>query len=198
MVSVTNWKRFDAASVQVGGVEKPSKKTCVAPLASPVVLQTCALELSPLVDENGEPLPSVTAKPASPEFIELLKRIEEAVRDQCVARKGEWLKRDADDEEVRQAHKSFVKDCAVKLSVADTCEFFDLSKKPCGRGDVGTHARAILEMTRVVFGKSEFGAVWRVVQLQSARDATPRCMIESDDDSESSDEDNDADLAEFD
>lgn len=195
-----HWKAFDPATLALEAVQKAGK-TRVAPLAQPVLLQTPAFELTaPILTEDGDAIPCAYLRPPS-EFLDLLERTEKHILDLCVAVKADWAPSKTDDD-LRANFKSFLKEGTLKASLPDHCLFFDAAKAPCARADVGTHARAILQLERVVFGKTEFGALWRVVQLQALPEPEgPKCLMLSDEEEGGpapADDDDDDDLREFD
>ena len=171
-----HWKAFSADTINIGEINK-SSKTFVAPIEPVIRIQTPQVSvISSLVDEHGAALPCAHIKLPAP-FLAKMQDVETRVLNHCIAHKSDWLKRDVEDEFVRHSFKSFVKDSALKVLIPEECLFFDFERKECDRENM-TNARAILELNRVIFGKTEFGAMWRVVQLQSIKETV--CLIVDD------------------
>ena len=186
------FKTVDLASLTILPITKESK-SYIARIEPRLVIQTPPIQVtSPLVCD-GDHMPFVYLRVTGP-FEKYLKETEEKVLNFCVAHKKDWLKRDLDDDAIRHCFKSFFKDDSIKVMVPEDVVVFDATKSTIDRDGLGNNVRAILELNRIVFGKTEFGAMWRVLQLQTVE--SPRCLI---DDSLDTDEDydDDYDMHEF-
>lgn len=157
-----------------------------ARLAEPLVVQTPPLVLaSPLDDEDGNPLPHChVTLPAV--FRHFVQQAEELVLEACLVNKAGWFRRHLDDDSLRASFKPFCKPGgALKIKVPRDALVFDSDGMLLRREEVepGTSVRCLLELSRVCFGRTEFGAMWSLVQAQCApaRPAPPpppRCMID--------------------
>lgn len=154
-------------------------KLYIVKLKDKLVVQTPVLTLTtPLVDDEGDPLPFATLAVPS-QFGAFARRVEALVLDACVANKAEWFRKDLDDDALRTGFKTFLRpNGTLKIKVPEDAAVFDADKRPIAPGDVaaGTQVRAIIELSRISFGKTEFGAMWRLVQARAV--ATPECLIE--------------------
>lgn len=186
-----HYKAVDLGTLEFGAMERDGKLYSVR-LQPKAVIQTPLVKLtSPLVDSDGELLTFAHVAPP-PAFVSFFRRAEAAILDACLANKLEWFKKDLDDDVLRTGFKSFLKpNGTIKLKVPEDVAAFDAARTPVAPGDVapGTQVRCILELAKISFGKTEFGASWKLVQIQAA--ATPPCLI---DDSVDAPEDDDDDF----
>ncbi len=154
-------------------------KLYIVKLKDKLVVQTPVLTLTtPLVDDEGDPLPFATLAVPS-QFGAFARRVEALVLEACVANKADWFRKDLDDDALRAGFKTFLRpNGTLKIKVPEDAAVFDADKRPIAPGDVtaGTQVRAIIELSRISFGKTEFGAMWRLVQARAV--ATPECLIE--------------------
>lgn len=165
----------------------------VARLATPLLVQTPPLTLvSPLDDEDGTPLPHAhLSLPRG--FRQFAEAAEERVLAACLANKAAWFRRPMEDQSLRASFKQFCKaggdaeGGTLKIKVPRDALVFDSQGQVLCRADVqpGTRVRALLELSRVCFGRTEFGAMWSLVQAQTAPapPPPPRCLIDPDADS---------------
>lgn len=156
-----------------------------APLAEPLLVQTPPLTLaSDLVDEEG--VPAGHAYVLLPRaFLKFAREAEARVVDACVANKAEWFRRrPVTDDALRAGFKEFCKASGhLKVKVPEDALVFDhegalLDRQAYVRA--GQSVRALLQLDRVCFGRTEFGAMWSLVQAQLAPPAPPppRCLID--------------------
>jgi hypothetical protein len=95
-----------------------------------------------------------------------------------------------EDGSLRASFKQFCKPAAgalacgggaLKIKVPRDALVFDAEGGVVDRGALapGAAVRAILELSRVCFGRTEFGAMWSLVQAQTAPapPPPPRCLI---------------------
>lgn len=155
-----------------------------APLASPLLVQTPPLTLaSDLVEQDGSPAGHAYVLLPRP-FARFAQETEERVADACVANKADWFRRrPVTDDALRAGFKEFCKASGhLKIKVPVDALVFDEEGGLLDRGAVGVGAsvRALLQLDRVCFGRTEFGAMWSLVQAQVAPPAPPppRCMID--------------------
>ena len=161
--------------VKVGGVY-------VASLKTPLWVQTPPLQLaSPLEDEDGEPLSHVHV--VLPRGVaQFASAMEARVLAVCQQRKAEWFRRAVSDEALRTGFKEFVKPGGeLKIRVPRDALVFDGNGRLTPRAGVGegSSVRCLLELSKVCFGRTEFGAMWSLLQVQVApQPPPPRCMID--------------------
>lgn len=156
----------------------------VASLATPLLVQTPPVTLaSPLDDEDGTPLPHVhLALPR--DACQFAQRVEDLVLEACLANKEAWFRRPLEDATLRASFKPFFKagERALKVKVPRDALVFDDAGTLLCHGDVavGSTVRCLLELSRVCFGRTEFGAMWSLRQAQRAPapPPPPRCMID--------------------
>lgn len=185
-------KNFKAArldDLEFDPIEREAKLYIVK-LRPKLLVQTPPMTLtSALVDDDGEPLPFVTLAPPA-QFAGFLHRTEAAVQAACLANKAEWFRKELDDDALRAGFKSFLRpNGTFKVKVPDEAVVFDAAKKAVAPGDVapGAQVRAIIELSKISFGKTEFGAMWKLVQVREM--AVPECLIDDGNDSSSEDDD---------
>ena len=173
--AATHLRDFDPLE-KAGGVY-------VARLREPLLVQTPALALvSPLDDDDGSPLPHMHLK-LPKNFLAFARRTEDAVLAACLDNKAAWFRRPMDDDALRASFKPFCKGGALKVKLPRDAPIFDEDGTVMDRDEVavGTHVRCILELSRVCFGRTEFGAMWTLVQAQTCsvdRAPAPRCLID--------------------
>ena len=152
-----------------------------APLASPVQVQTPTVTLmSPLRDEDGAPVPNAHLKlPRG--FEGFAKNVEACVLASALKHKEAWFRRPLEDDVIRASFKAFAKGSALKVKWPRDTPVFDADGLPIEDADLdpGTRMRCMLELSRVSFGRTEFGAMWTVVQARVAPE-TPvvACVID--------------------
>lgn len=119
-----------------------------------------------------------------------LRDVEAWVLDACLANKGAWFRKDVDDDALRHNFKSFFRETGefkVRTSAGGDVAVFAEDGQPAGAEEAveGRHVRCVLELSRVCFGRQEFGAMWRLVQARLVD--VPPCLIHDDDDDEAAD-----------
>ncbi len=150
----------------------------VAPLATPLRVQTPTLVLmSPLRDEDGAPVLNAHLK--LPRGFEVFARdVEAAVLDAALRNKDAWFRRPLEDDVITASFKAFVKGSALKVKWPRDTPVFDADGKQLDEDAESLahlRVRCLLELSRVSFGRTEFGAMWTVVQARVAPD-TPAVM----------------------
>lgn len=158
----------------------------VAKLARPLWVQTPPLTLVTPMEEGGEPQThAVVRVPAA--FARFARGMEERVLEVCVANKGTWFRRAVSDASLRTGFKSF---CPagdeLKIRVPRDALVFDTDGRLVARAAAqpGTRVRCILELAKVCFGRTEFGAMWSLLQAQTLPappppPPPPRCLIDT-------------------
>lgn len=159
-----------------------------AHLATPLLVQTPPLHIvSPLDDVDGEPLPNAHLK-VPPRFAEFAQRVEDAVLAASLANKEAWFRRPLGDDALRASLKRFASVDTLKVRVPRDLLVFDAQGTLVPRDAVSTAAdvsvRCLLELSRVCFGRTEFGAMWTLAQVQilpppPPPPSPPRCLIDA-------------------
>lgn len=177
------YKHLDVGAA-LSGFAPPAKNGSVyeVPLLAPVWVQTPPLTLvSPLEDEDGAPLAAAHVA-LSPSFAKFCKDAEARILAACIANKATWFKRKVDDESLRAGFKEFCKGRSLKIRVPRDALFFDGEGALVPRQDVGEgcSVRCLLELSKICFGRTEFGCMWTLLQAQTAPPPPPppRCMID--------------------
>lgn len=163
----------DLTALDVGPSAK-EHKVYVAPLDPPLAVQTPPVTLASSL-EDGQTFALLETSGA---FLAFVRAAEAAVLDRVVEKRAELLRRDVDPDSLRANFKSFVTDAGVlRVKVADDLAVYDASQQVVGREEAaeGARVRCVLELARVCFGRAEFGAVWRLTQVQ--RVAASPCLI---------------------
>lgn len=153
--------RFDDALHKDGNIY-------VASLETPLVIATPPLLLDTPMAVDEEPAAFVKLKlPAH--ALDFFASVEGAVLEAALAHKATWFREDLGDDALRASFKSFLNADAklLKVRVASDAVAFDAQRAstvlPAERG---VRARAVLELSRIIFGKSEFAAVWKLKQIK--------------------------------
>lgn len=155
-------------------------KLYVARLARPVLVQTPALGL--LSGLNAGATHAHLALPPGSGFERFARQAEERVLAACLANKADWFKRRTmQDDALRASFKQFCKQgqdsWVLKVAVSSQVAVFDAAGRPAT--EVGDAALCLLELSKVCFGRTEFGAMWTLVQARAPRapPPPPKCMI---------------------
>ena len=169
------YSAVDLAALDFDPMTKEGK-LYVAALSPPLVVQTPPVALASALAED-EAAPFAYLAPTGG-FARFLRDAEARILDRCVEHKAAWFRKDIDDEALRHNFKSFFRDSDFKVKVTGELVVFDADKNLVGREEAveGRHARCILELVRVCFGRQEFGAMWRLVQAQLVE--APACLID--------------------
>ena len=182
-------------------IKDTSARLYVVPIDPPVLVTSPPTKTASAFEE-GVPFAFLQPEGA---FAAFLKKSEDAILDACLANKATWFAMQHEDEALRRGFKSFFKeDGTFKIKVPSDVAFFDAKGRPIDRDDVpaGTTIRAVLELSRVCFGRHEFGSTWKLVQ---AKLVETECLIiddppadDNDDTQEPADgDDSDSDANEF-
>lgn len=158
-------------------VKDTSARLYVVPLEEPLVVQTTPVALKTSLEDSSVPFVYLDAQGDLQTFFEAVER---TIADACVENKSQWFKVQVDDDAVlRRGFKSFFSDSGFKVKVPESVACFDAHKTPVGREDIpaGSVVRAVLELTRVCFGRHEYGATWRLLQVQLVNTT---CLIADD------------------
>lgn len=184
--AVRHYRHVDLAAALAPDRFLPLERTgglYVARLHEPLLVQTPPLALaSPLDDEDGTPLPHAhLTLPRG--FQAFVQQAEDLVLQACLANKSEWFRRPLEDDSIRASFKPFYKPGGtLKIKVPRDSLVFGADGQLLCREDVGVGSsmRCLLELSRVCLGRTEFGAMWSLVQAQTAPPPPPppRCMID--------------------
>jgi hypothetical protein len=162
----------------------------VSRLAAPLLVQTPALRLA----DPPSGTHAVLSLPAG--LLRFASAVEDRVLQACLACKQDWFKRPIEDGSLRASFKRFV--CGergtLKARVTPQTAVFDArgdhvddddeeGRRAILSGAGGAGVRCLLELSKVCFGRTEFGVTWTLVQAQQApapHDARPppRCLID--------------------
>lgn len=170
----------------------------VARLKAPLLVQSPTVTLaSPLWEDDcdGEPGPPPHAHLAVPEaFAGFAGDVENAALAAALAHKDAWFKGRVDERTIVAAFKPMLKPATGHLKVAlgaEGAEVFDPAGALLHPGAlaVGDRVRCILRLDGIVFGRTEFGAMWTLVQAQARPAAPPpppppTCLLSAEDDDE--------------
>jgi hypothetical protein len=111
-------------------------------------------------------------------FRDFLRHTEDALKDLARSQAGAW---NISEDQVERSFKSFF-DAAGAFKVRLHADFAAFGTDGEDLDDVdiqGATARLLLELDRVSVGKTEMGALWRLVQLRLAAPPPP-CLIDLD------------------
>jgi hypothetical protein len=179
-------------------IKDTSARLYVVPLVRPLVVQTTPVALATGLEDPE--VPFVYLNPDA-KLAAFFRETETVIADACIARKQDWfaIAKNLEDDVLRRGFKTFFDaDKGFKVKVPTDVACFDASKAPIGREDIGagTTVRLVLELARVCFGRHEYGAAWRVAQVQLV---DTRCLIVDDpvDDLVADESDDDSDINEF-
>lgn len=190
------YRAVDFSSMTFGSMVKDtSARLYVVPIDPPVQIVSPPLQTTTAF-EDGVPFVYVDPKG---DFAAFLKQSETAVLDACLANKATWFATQHDDDALRRGFKTFFKDDGTfKIKVPTDVPLFDACNRPVDRDAVpaGTTIRCALELSRVCFGRHEFGSTWKLLQ---AKLVETQCLIVDDEPEapEEADVDSDSDANEF-
>jgi len=177
MTTVQPFRKVDPTALAYGAMIKDtSARLYVVPLEPALTIQTTPVTLATSLEDASVPFVYLTPDASLAAFF---RAVEATVGDACVEHKNEWfaVAKTLEDEVLRRGFKSFFGDAGFKVKVPEEVACFGADKRPLGREDVpaGTVVRAVLELTRVCFGRHEYGATWKLVQLQVV---PTQCLID--------------------
>lgn len=191
------YRVVDLASLAFEPVVKQNK-LYVATLTTPLTVLTPPVQLASAIVPDT---PFAYVRPTG-DFAQFLRDTEAHILQSCIEHKAEWFRKEVEDDALRQNFKSFFRGDDFKVKVDEQAVLFDAHKQPIGPEDVaeGAYARCVVELTRVCFGRQEFGAMWKLVQARVVD--VPPCLIEDEaaeetDPEEEDGEPRDADEQEF-
>ena len=193
------YRSVDLGALQYGKISKDlSARLYVVPIDPVARIQTTPVKLTPTLADPD--IPFVFIEPDA-NLRAFLQKTEKTIEDACVANKSSWfaVSKHLEDDVLRRGFKSFFSDSGFKVKVPVDVACFDAAKRPIGREDVpvGSVVRLVLELSRICFGKHEYGATWKVAQVQLV---PTTCLIDDSEDAATQaggDDDSDSDVHEF-
>ena len=190
------YRRVDVDFQYASMVKDTSARLYVVPIEPAVVIQTTPVTLATSAEDETVPFVYLAPDDSLKAFFQ---KTEKAICDACVANKNDWfaVAKNLEDDVLRRGFKSFFSKDGFKVKVPSDVACFDAAKNPLGREDLpaGSVVRAVLELSRVCFGRHEYGATWKVVQFQKVE---TECLIQDAVDPEpEADHDSDSDVNEF-
>jgi hypothetical protein len=151
---------FNPTLERDGGVYVSTRDT-------PILIQTPALTLETELGEN-EPFVNMCLKSKDVGFF---KEVETALLDLAITNKSTWFREDISEDTITQSIRSFVQDRTLRVRVSEGFVAFDASKTRLSLPLApGTRVKAVLELARITFSKTQFGAVWNLKQTRSVED----------------------------
>lgn len=157
--------RFESSLTRDGGVY-------VSALSSPLLVQTPAVTISSDLLENDEQVTFAHLKLKTP-LLAIFRDIEHEILQRALAQRNTWFREDISDETIQQSFKSFIQldDRTLRVRLADDLRAFDARKTPIALPGKGTRVKAVLELGRITFSKTQFGAVWNLKQVRLVEDS---------------------------
>lgn len=170
---------FKTVSIEATQFEPLTRegKLYISALSPPLQVSTPPIRLGTGVSATDLPFVYVNPEGA---FKQFLQDVEARVLDACIENKDAWFDKGVEEDYLRQNFKSFFSDAGFKVRVTDDVAVFDPRRTLVApeEAEAGCLVRCVLELARICFGKREFGAMWRLVQVQLLDE--PRCLIEDD------------------
>ena len=154
---------FTEELVRDGGVYVSTRTPSLIAQSPPVLLQT------ELVEGDTE-FATLRVTPSASTFF---NQIEEKLVDLAISRKAVWFREGISDDLIRASLKSFVapEERTVRVRVADGLQAFDTTKNVVPLPAPGTRIKAVIELGRITFSKTQFGAVWTLKQVKVVEDS---------------------------
>jgi hypothetical protein len=173
-----HFTRVDPSSLAFQPMRRDATKY-VVPLTRELLVVTPPLGVSPLVDDEGEPCAVVWLRATAGPFADFARAVETSVLDRVIANKREWLRKDVPDDSLRTSFKSFLSPEGLRVKGGADVAAFGADRALTDLSLVrGPRVRAVLSLRAVTFGKTEFGCLWRLVQVIDAPE--PACLFQDD------------------
>jgi hypothetical protein len=173
-----HFTRVDASALAFQPMRRDATKY-VVPLTRELLVVTPPLGVSPLVDDEGEPCAVVWLRATAGPFADFARAVETSVLDRVIANKREWLRKDVPDDSLRTSFKSFLSPEGLRVKGGADVAAFGADRSLTDLSLVrGPRVRAVLSLRAVTFGKTEFGCLWRLVQVIDAPE--PACLFQDD------------------
>ena len=155
----------------------------VVRLDPPLLVQTPVVEVASDLDQD-EAFAYLEPRGA---FLQFVRDVEAFIVSEAIRHKAEWLPRlpHVDDEDLSRRFRSFVAESEAggprrlktRVLPASFVAYDEAGVECEGVVRAGSTVRAVMELSRVCFGRSEFGALWRLLQTRAASPAPP-CLID--------------------
>lgn len=131
-------------------------------------------------DNDAEDQPAFALLKVNAASMATLKAVEDAALEACFKNKATWFREDLDDETLRASFKSFLDQDAktVKVRVSEGVAAFDTDRTKLPLPAEGCKVKAVLELSRLTFGKTECGLVWTLRQVKVVGES--RCLFDED------------------
>ena len=166
------------------------KNKYVVPLTRELLVVSPPVGVSPLVDDDGEPCAVVWLRATAGPFADFARAVEASVLESVIANKTQWLRKDVPDDSLRTSFKTFLGPEGLRVKGGADVAAFDADRALTDLSLVrGPRVRAVLSLRGVTFGKTEFGCLWRLVQVIDAPE--PACLFQADPDPVPDDDDDD-------
>jgi hypothetical protein len=152
----------------------------VAHLDPALTVSTPAVTLLTSLAPTGEDLPTFALLKVGASALASFKTVEDAALAACFRNKASWFREDLADETLRSSFKTFVDEDAktIKVRVAEGVTAFGVERAPLELPGEGVKVKAVLELSRLTFGKTECGVVWKLRQLKLVGES--KCLFEDD------------------
>ena len=136
------------------------------PLTVATPTSTLLTSLAPGPDDEN--LPAFALLKVNAASLATLKAVEAAALEACFKNKATWLREDLDDDTLRASFKSFVDEESktLKVRVSEGVAAFDSDRVQLPLPAEGAKVKAVLELSRLTFGKTECGLIWRLRQVK--------------------------------
>lgn len=149
-------------------------------LPKPLVITTGVITLAaPVAGPDGEPLPSTVLKlplAANNFFAD----VEVAIKNTCIEKKAQWFKESLSNDALHMSFKSFLHEDCLSVRVDEGVTAFGPDKTQVPLPEENTKVKAVLELSRITFGKTEFGAKWKLRQLK-VMEVAPKYLFDDED-----------------
>jgi hypothetical protein len=134
----------------------------VSTLPETVAITTNAVTLESTIDDSTKFVTLGVSHALRDFFLD----VERAAVAHCIANKERWFK---GGEGIEEHLKSFVDGDRVKVRVkVDELDCFDVNKCLADPPLPGASVKALLETSKITFGKTEFGIIWTLRQIRLA------------------------------
>lgn len=135
-----------------------------------------------LVNSKGDLLPYLYVVP-DPAFAEWLDAFDDHMLEQAHNHKDAWFRSHTTRTDIDQSFKRYFKDNVLRLKLSEGVMLVDSARKPVEARDIkpDSRIRVIMELSRILFGRTEFGCVWKAPQVMIH--ATKECLfVDTDED----------------
>lgn len=143
----------------------------VSTLPEPLIIQTPAVTIASDLVESDELATFANIKMKS-SVLEFFKNVEQQLVQVAFANKATWFREDISDDTISKSLRTFIgeEDRTLRVRLADTITAYDASKKQVQLPSKDTRVKCVLELARITFSKTQFGAVWNLKQLRLVED----------------------------